>query len=78
MEHVPTVGGVPKVKPRRWPKVLGALAGLFVALVVAGFATGFVHVYDGPRNAGIAIGGDCSNVGVEWRGDPGFFHDACD
>lgn len=78
MEHVPTVGGVPQTKSRRWPKVLGVLAALFVALIGVGFATGAVHVYDGPMNAGIAVGGDCHNVGLEWRGDPGFFRDACD
>lgn len=77
MEHAPTVGGVPQVKARRWTKGLAVAAGVLAILMGVGFATGLITVYDAPANAGVVIGWNCTNVGLEWRGDPGFFTDSC-
>lgn len=77
MEHTPTFAGVPAVKRRRWPRVLLIIALVFAALIGAGFATGLITVYDGPRNAGIVIGWECRNIGYEWRGATGLFVDSC-
>lgn len=77
MEHVPTVGGVPQVRRRRWPRVVAWIAAALAVLAGVGLLTGLVTVYDGPGNAGIVIGVNCTNVGFEWRGHPGFFTDSC-
>lgn len=77
MEHVPTFGGVPQVRRRRWPRVVALALVAFAVLLGGGFGSGLVAVYDAPGNAGIVVGWPCHNIGLEVRGDPGFFADSC-
>ncbi len=78
MEHTQTYAGVPAARRRRWIGVLLAAALAFAALIGIGFATGLITVYDAAGNAGIVIGPECHNAGLEWRGTPGLFFNACD
>lgn len=51
-------------------------AAACAAVIAILFMTGIIRIYGG-ENAGIVVGWPCHNVGYEWRGNPGFFTDAC-
>ncbi|EXU69642.1 hypothetical protein Z951_02770 [Streptomyces sp. PRh5] len=61
---------MPRLLTRR-PRPLALLAGGLATATFGTLAT-FGSVYDG-QNAGATLGTPGCSVGIEWRGDPGFF-----
>lgn len=61
---------------RRW-LVAGLTALVVAVLLAAGFGSGLITVYDAPGNAGVVVGWECHDIGLEVRGNPGFFVDSC-
>lgn len=59
--------------------LIGSAVALVAGTVLTGLLTGLLTFYGvgggHSLNSGVRIGTDTHNVGVEWRGTPGFFSD---